>query len=49
VKVVIAGDLDGKFKELFPDLRENFAKIEEKTKNNTKMTLYICFAYDSIY
>lgn len=30
-------------------MRDGFAKLEERTRNNTKMTLNICFAYDSIY
>lgn len=49
VKVQIIGDLEGKLKQLFPDIRNSFAQIEEKTKDNTKMTIYICFAYDSIF
>lgn len=31
VKVVIAGDLDGRLKEQYPDIRENFKKLEERT------------------
>lgn len=49
VKVIFAGDLDGKLKEIFPDVRDGFLKIQERTKNNHKMTMYVCFAYDSIY
>lgn len=49
MKVVVVGDLEGKLKELYPDVREGFVKLEERTRNNTKMTLNICFAYDSIY
>ena len=48
VKVVIAGDLEGKLKTAFPDVRDGFLKIQERTKNNTQMTMYLCFAYDSI-
>ena len=49
MKVIIAGDLEGKLKTLFPDVREGFLKIQERTKNNTKMIMYLCFAYDSVY
>ena len=49
VRVVFAGDLDGKLKDIFPDVRDGFLKIQEKTKNNTRMTMYVCFAYDSIF
>jgi hypothetical protein len=28
VKVIIAGDIDGRLKEEFPDIREKFAKLE---------------------
>ena len=30
-------------------MRDGFVKLEERTRNNTKITLNICFAYDSIY
>ena len=48
VKVVIAGDMEGKLKSAFPDVRDGFLKIQERTKNNTQMTMYLCFAYDGI-
>ena len=48
VRVVIAGDIDGQLKNDFPDVRDGFLKIQERTKNNTRMTMYLCFAYDSI-
>lgn len=49
VRVIIAGDLDGTLKSNFPDIREGFLRVQEKTKNHTKMTMYLCFAYDSVY
>jgi undecaprenyl diphosphate synthase len=49
VKVIMAGDLEGQLKTAFPDVRDGFLKIQERTKNNTRMTMYLCFAYDSIY
>jgi undecaprenyl pyrophosphate synthase len=49
VRVIIAGDLEGKLKAAFPDIREGFLKIQERTKNNTQMTMYLCFSYDSIH
>ena len=49
VRVIIAGDLEGKLKTAFPDVREGFLKVQERTKNNTQMTMYLCFAYDSIH
>ena len=48
VRVVVAGDIDGRLKDDFPDVRDGFLKIQERTKNNTRMTMYLCFAYDSI-
>jgi undecaprenyl pyrophosphate synthase len=49
VRVIIAGDLEGKLKSAFPDVREGFLKVQERTRNNTRMTMYLCFAYDSIH
>jgi len=49
VRVIIAGDLEGKLKSAFPDVREGFLKVQERTKENKRMTMYLCFAYDSIH
>ena len=31
------------------DLAEMFNQLEERTKNFTRMTINLCFAYDSLY
>lgn len=49
MRVIIAGDLEGKLKTAFPDIREGFLKIQERTKDNTQMTMYLCFSYDSLH